>query len=263
MRLVSLCPSITESLVEMGLVDQLVGITRYCIHPRDVVKRIRKVGGTKNPDVVAILALAPDLVFLNAEENRAEDVEAISRMLPTDVSHPRAVAEVPDLLRQFGRLTGREPEAESWARRIEARLAEIREKPLAAFRFVYLIWKEPWMTVDEGTYISDLLTQAGGVNAFAGRGTDYPQITQDEIRAARPDVLLLPDEPYRFRPADRQAFAELLPESDIRLVSGDDLCWHGVRTLRGIEAVDEIARSLHTRLQSHPQSRAVVSPGGR
>lgn len=255
MRLISLCPSITESLVEIGLRDELVGVTRYCIHPRGVSSGIRKVGGTKNPDLVAIRALAPDLVFLNAEENRAEDIEAISRDHPTDVSHPRRAEDVPGLLRRFGRLTGREREAESWARLIERRLADLRRESRAVFRFVYLIWRDPWMTVGERTYISDLLVEAKGVNALAGRDADYPEVTESEIRAARPDVLLLPDEPYRFRPAHRDELAKVLPESDIRLVSGDDLCWHGVRTLRGIEAVDEIARSL--------ASRAVASSGGR
>lgn len=255
LRVVSLCPSITESLVGIGLSDELVGITRYCIHPRDVVSKIRKVGGTKNPDLTAIRALAPDLVFLNAEENRSEDIASISSEFRADVSHPRTVAEVPDLLRRFGRLAGKEGEAEAWARRIESRHAELRAAPRAPFRFVYLVWRDPWMTVGEGSYISDLLAQAGGVNAFAGRGSDYPEVTEDGIRAALPDVVLLPDEPYRFAERHREWFAARVPESDIRLVSGDDLCWHGVRTLRGIEAADEIARSL--------PSRALAQPGRR
>jgi len=115
MRIVSLCPSITESLVALSLEDELVGITRYCVHPREVVRRIPKVGGTKNPDLAAIRALRPDLVFLNAEENRAEDVAALAAEHESDISHPRAAREVPALLRRFGAATARVEEAEEWA----------------------------------------------------------------------------------------------------------------------------------------------------
>ncbi|HEV8267164.1 MAG TPA: helical backbone metal receptor, partial [Thermoanaerobaculia bacterium] len=107
MRIVSLCPSITESLVALGLRDELFGITRYCIHPKADLRGIARVGGTKNPDLAAIRALAPDLVFMNAEENRAEDVEALRAEYDVDVSHPRRVSEVPALLRHFGERTNR------------------------------------------------------------------------------------------------------------------------------------------------------------
>jgi ABC-type Fe3+-hydroxamate transport system substrate-binding protein len=235
-RIVSLCPSITESLVSFGLAGDLVGVTRYCIHPREVVRDLRKVGGTKNPDLAAIRALAPDLVFANSEENRAPDVAALSADFAVDVSHPRTARDVPDLLRRFGRLTAREAEAEAWARRIEAALAPLSTAPAAAFTYAYLVWRDPWMTVGEGTYVADLLRIAGGVNVFAAREGDYPAVSDAEIVEARPEVLLLPDEPFPFREKDRAFWSERLPSSDVRLVSGDDFCWHGVRTVRGLAA---------------------------
>jgi iron complex transport system substrate-binding protein len=251
-RIVSLCPSITESLAALGLAESLAGITRYCVHPREALAGIPRVGGTKNPDLAAIRALDPDLVFCNGEENRAEDIDLLKREFRVDLTHPRTVAEVPGLLRHFGRLTGTEERAEEISMKVEKAL-ECVEAGLRAgaaalaprFRYVYLIWKDPWMTVGPRTYIADLLRRVGGSSSFeekSGEGPDYPATTEDEIVASRPDVLILPDEPYRFRERDAAFWRERLPASTrVVLVSGDDFCWHGTRTLRGLEAARRIS----------------------
>lgn len=247
MRIVSLCPSITESLVEFGLKEELVGVTRYCVHPREAVAGIPKMGGTKNPDVAAIRAARPDLVFLNAEENRREDIEALSRDLAVDVSHPRRVADVPPLLRHFGRLTSRGAEAENWARRIDEEKDRLESGPRDPFRFVYLIWKAPWMTVGGATYTSDLLRTVGGLNTFEEKyrgAPDYPEAGEDEIVAAHPDILLLPDEPHRFGEVDAAWWRGRLPGTRVLRVAGDDFCWHGVRTLRGLAAASPLGRPV-------------------
>jgi ABC-type Fe3+-hydroxamate transport system substrate-binding protein len=262
-RVVSLCPSITESLVALGVADALVGVTRYCIHPRDALAGIPRMGGTKNPDLAAIRAAKPDLVFCNAEENRAVDIEALVAEFQVDVSHPRTVAAIPALLRHFGELTGKEKEAEEISLKVEEALkragdtdarrggaggASPRGGGRARFRFVYLIWKDPWMTVGPRTYIADLLRHAGGVLSLEeknGEGTDYPVTDEDAIVAARPDMLILPDEPYRFRERDAAFWRGRLPPSTrVVLVPGDDFCWHGVRTLRGLAAAAALARSM-------------------
>ncbi len=251
MRIVSLCPSITESLVAMALAESLAGVTHYCIHPREALKGIPRVGGTKNPDLAAIRALGPDLVFCNSEENRGEDIDLLKREFRVDVSHPRTVAEIPALLRHLGALTGREKESEEISLKVEEALERVEAETrhcaggvsgaMQSFRYVYLIWKDPWMTVGPRTYIADLLRCVGGSVSFEespGAGaSDYPVTTEDEIVASRPDVLILPDEPYRFRERDAAFWRERLPASTrVVLVSGDDFCWHGVRTLRGLEA---------------------------
>jgi ABC-type Fe3+-hydroxamate transport system substrate-binding protein len=247
-RIVSLCPSITESLAAMGLAGSLAGITRYCIHPREALAGVPRVGGTKNPDLAAIRALRPDLVFCNSEENRKEDIEALKRDFAVDVSHPRTVAEIPALLRHFGALTdkGRESEeislkVEEALGRVEAGMREWAAALAPSFRYVYLIWKDPWMTIGPRTYIADLLRRVGGSlsleeSSDAG-ASDYPVTTEGEIVASRPDTLILPDEPYRFRERDAAFWRARLPVSTrVVLVSGDDFCWHGTRTLRGLEA---------------------------
>ena len=249
MRIVSLCPSITESLTALGLAESLAGVTRYCIHPREALAGVRRVGGTKNPDLAAIRDLKPDLVFCNSEENRKKDVEELKRGFAVDVSHPRAVAEIPALLRHFGRLTGTRERAEEISLKVKEALDRVEKE--AEFRFVYLIWKDPWMTVGPRTYITDLLRHVGGLNAFEEKyadAPDYPVTDEDAIVAARPDVLILPDEPYRFRESDAAFWRQRLPASTrVVLVSGDDFCWHGVRTLRGLDAAAALGRACASR----------------
>jgi iron complex transport system substrate-binding protein len=243
-RIVSLCPSITESLVAMHLDDSLVGVTRYCIHPRAALAGVPRMGGTKNPDLSALRTARPDLVFCNGEENRSDDIEALKREFAVDVSHPRTVAEIPSLLRHFGRLTGREREAEEIASKVENGRKRVVGAARSSFRYVYLIWNDPWMTVGPRTYICDLLRTVGGSNCFEGEegtGTDYPAVSEAEIVAAAPGLLILPDEPYRFLERDAAFWREKLPATtSVVLVPGDDFCWHGVRTLRGLEAASAL-----------------------
>ncbi len=257
MRVVSLCPSITESLVALGAADALVGVTRYCIHPREALAGIPRMGGTKNPDLAAIRAAEPDLVFCNSEENRGEDIAALKRDFTVDVSHPRTVAEIPGLLRHFGELTGSEEKAREISSKVEKAIKRVEEEARhgaggeeparggARFTFVYLIWKDPWMTVGPRTYIADLLRRVGGSLSLEeenGEAPDYPVTDENAIVAARPDILILPDEPYRFRERDAAFWRERLPASSrVVLVPGDDFCWHGVRTLRGLEAAGRLA----------------------
>ncbi len=233
-----------------GLADALVGVTRYCVHPRETTARLRKVGGTKNPDLAAIRALAPDLVFVNAEENRLADIEALARDLAVDISHPRRVADVPPLLRRLGRLAGREAEAEEISSKVEEGIARIeRGRPAPpSFRCLYLVWKNPWMFAGHRTYIADLLRSVGGVSSLEdvkSQGPDYPTTDESSILASRPDVLILPDEPYCFGEVDAAYWRERLPATcRVVLVPGDDWCWHGVRTLRGLDAAAALASAV-------------------
>jgi ABC-type Fe3+-hydroxamate transport system substrate-binding protein len=234
MRIVSLCPSTTESLVALGLAGSLVGVTRYCVHPREALEGIARVGGTKNPDLAAIAAVAPDLVLANAEENREPDLTQLSKRHRIDVSHPTRVADVPPMLRRLGALTGAEVAAEGWAHAVEEKLAAAR--PGRPVRFAYLIWKGPWMAAAAGTYISDLLETFGGVNVFPEETGPWPQTSEEALVALAPELLVLPDEPYRFGEADAAHWRSVLPSARVTPVPGEEFCWHGVRTLRGLDA---------------------------
>jgi ABC-type Fe3+-hydroxamate transport system substrate-binding protein len=248
-RVISLCPSITETLVEIGARDRLVAATRYCTRPKGVLRGLPRIGGTKDPDVERILELAPDLVFVNEEENRRQDVEALrSAGVAVDVSFPRRVADVPAEVRRWGALVGSEPagEAERLAALIESGLARLRDAPSRAFRYVYWIWREPWMTVSDDTYVADLLSLAGGTNVYGSESARYPVTTPEQARRRRPEAHFFPDEPYAFREARHASEMSELFGRAARLlfVAGDDYCWHGFRTLAGLEAVQALREKL-------------------
>jgi iron complex transport system substrate-binding protein len=240
---VSLCPSITETLVEIGGRELLVAATRFCTRPKGVLRGLRRIGGTKDPDVAAILALRPDVVFANQEENRLEDVETLRAAgVEVDVTFPKRVADVPRDVRQWGlRLGGAcEEEAEALGSRIDRRLSELDSDPAPrGFRYAYWIWMDPWMTVSDDTYVADLLRLGGGTNVYGSEVERYPTTTPAESLARRAAVQFFPDEPFPFRERRHEELATRLfgRESRRLFVPGDDFCWHGFRTLAGLEQV--------------------------
>ncbi len=246
-RIVSLVPSLTESLFELGLGDRVVGVTEWCVHPREAVAALPKVGGTKTPDLQAVRDLAPDLVIANHEENRRSDVARLREAgLRVWVTYPRTVQEGAALLAEMVGL-GATPET---AARVVAPVLRAVEGAAAAQRVgredgptVFCpIWRDPWMTVGSDTYIHDLIDLCGGRNVFAERGDRrYPRVTLDDVVAAGPQVILLPDEPYAFGPRDAAELGTLdLPaarDGRIHLIDGTLASWYGPRIRRAIETL--------------------------
>lgn len=245
MRLVSLCPSLTELLFALGAGDELVGRTRFCIHPAERVGAVERVGGTKNPRIARIIELGPDLVLMNEEENRLEDAVALRAAgITVHASMPRTAPEAAGMVRSIGGAIGRAAAAESIARDIEMRAARVREAATGrpAVTYAYLIWRDPWMTVSDDTFVSGLLALAGGRNVFGARDDRYPAISPDELRAADPSRVLLSSEPFPFREAHADELASLtgLPRERLQLVDGELLSWHGSRTPRGIDYAEAV-----------------------
>jgi iron complex transport system substrate-binding protein len=239
MRIVSLCPSLTELAFALGRGDALVGRTKFCVQPSGAVERIEKVGGTKNPKVDRIVELAPDLVLMNEEENRLEDAEALrGHGIACHTSMPRTIPEAIAVVRSIGDALERREAAATLADDIEGRWRTVKEAAARTppVRHAYLIWREPWMTVNGDTYVSALLADAGGVNVFADRSDRYPTITAEELRAASPHVVLLPSEPFPFteQHADELARATGIARNRFRLADGELLSWHGARTGEGL-----------------------------
>lgn len=236
-RIVSLVPSLTETLFALGCGATLVGVTRYCTEPADGVRGVERVGGTKNPDVGRVCSLHPDLVILNAEENRREDFEALERAgLQVFVLFPLRVRDVSRLFHRLGQLTGARAVAERKAEELEQTLLEMqRAGEVAPLRVFCPIWKNPWMSFNQDTYTSDMLAIAGGTNVCAARAERYCCVRLDEIAATMPEVILLPDEPYHFT---RKALPDLEPLRDtpawrtdrIHFIDGKALSWYGPRT---------------------------------
>jgi ABC-type Fe3+-hydroxamate transport system substrate-binding protein len=243
-RIVSLVPSLTESLFALGLGERVVGVTEWCVHPADAVAALPKVGGTKDTDVAAVAALAPDLVLANHEENTRRTVDKLRAAgLAVWVTYPRSVREGARLLAQLADLGASREARERVVAPVQAALAEAeaarREDPTRVF---CPIWRDPWMTAGADTYIHDLLALCGGHNPFADHGDwRYPRLSLDEVVAAAPEVVLLPDEPYRFGAADAAQLAALpIPAARagrIHLVDGTLVSWYGPRIARAIRHV--------------------------
>lgn len=248
MRIVSLCPSLTELVFDLGRGDSLVGLTKFCIHPAQAVRRIEKVGGTKTPRIERIVELAPDLVLLNEEENRIEDAEALAAAgLPCHVSFPKTAIETAAMVRSIGEAVQRPEAAEALARDIEetARRVRVASECLAPVRYAYLIWREPLMSVSGDTFISDLLRLAGGDNAFADRPKRYPVVEAEDLAAAGLQAVLLSTEPFPFQEkhVDEVSRQTGLAPEIFHIVDGEMLSWHGSRTPAGIEyAADVLGR---------------------
>ena len=237
MRIVSLCPSLTELVFDIGLGDSLVARTKFCVHPQPQVEAIEKVGGTKNPKIARIVELAPDIVLMNEEENRIEDAGALSAAgVNCHTSMPRTIAETAAMVRSIGAALGRSQQGDVIARDIETRGAEVAARAHEPVRYAYLIWREPWMTVNNDTFVHALLANAGGVNVFGTMPDRYPTVTLEQIREASPDVVLLSTEPFPFaeRHIEELAGKTGIPRERIVVVDGELLSWHGSRTPRGI-----------------------------
>jgi ABC-type hemin transport system substrate-binding protein len=234
-RVISLVPSATETLRALG-VDP-VACTRFCEQPD-----LPAVGGTKNPDVDAIVALAPDVVVMNDEENRAEDADAlVAAGLHVHSMSPRSVADVgPAMIALCNAVGVGVPERfvpgewESW-------LGEQAAQPERA-RAAVLVWRRPWMTMTGDTYASSLLEATGIDNVFAGDDDRYPEVTLETIRSRRPDTVLLPSEPYPFKDRHVDEVAAALPGAHTQLVDGRDLFWWGIRTPDALSRLRDLLR---------------------
>jgi len=228
-RVVSLVPSLTETLFELGAGDSVVAITDFCIFPPGL--SLPRVGGTKNPRVDEIRALAPDLVHMNLEENLRRHGEAIEAFAPVFVSEPKSVDDVIALIAQLGDIHDRRERA---AELVDAMQTQLARMPRAPFTFACPIWKSPWMWCGGDTYVSRLVECAGGHNLLADR-MRYPHIELADVLALQPHVVFLPDEPYVFTDADARAIGE----TAIGPFPGHLFTWHGSRTLLGLQFLEE------------------------
>lgn len=272
---VSMVPSFTELVCELRLSARLVGVTRFCVEPAETVTGIRKIGGTKNPNLERIVQLAPELVLANREENNAEDVEALRaaglHVYVGDVKTAAdAVAEIERVGELLGGITIKAKSPSEEAIEEQRHLERLRPK----VRVAALIWRNPYMAASGDTYIGDLLRVCGGINvceAMSGHGQGqgrgrYPRVSLAELVALDPEVILLPSEPYRFR--ERHA-AELLAQHGMSagrngrvfLCDGQNLTWWGVRTGAAIAEVAGLLDQARSGWQSDASMVEDLPPG--
>jgi ABC-type Fe3+-hydroxamate transport system substrate-binding protein len=252
-RIVCLCPSITEALFAIGAGPLVVGVTEYCVHPRDAVATLPKVGGSKLPDLPALFALEPDLVVMNEEENRIEDFEEIeARGIPIHNTFPKKVIDTAPMMRELGRAVGCEARAEEVARAVEAAVADAKNAAAGKpkIRAVCLVWMRPFMGVNGDTFVHDMMEIAGFENLSAARPDRYPRIEKEELQSARRDrgleAILLPNEPFEFVPQHATEIAALagIPTQRAVLCDGQFLSWYGSRTPLGVEATRKLAERI-------------------
>jgi ABC-type hemin transport system substrate-binding protein len=226
----------------LGRADVLVGVTKYCTVGAPETAAV--VGGTKNPDVPAIVDLAPDLVLANTEENRPPDLAALRAAgLSVHETLPKTVAAARDVLLDLGTVLDTTETAAALARDIDAALAAAEAAaPTPRVVALTLIWRKPWMGLGPDTYADDLLWHCGFANALAGSAERYPRLEEGLLLGA--DVVLLPSEPYAFGPGDLDAVGRLAPGTSTRFVDGELLTWHGPRTAAGLRAFSALAQEL-------------------
>ncbi|MDX9751189.1 MAG: helical backbone metal receptor [Flavobacteriales bacterium] len=230
-RIISLVPSQTELLFDLGVEDRVVGITKFCIHPAEWFRSKPRVGGTKKVDIDKVRALEPDLIIGNKEENARADIEALEQEFPVWMSDINDLDGALDMIRRVGELTGTAPKAEAIATVIAAGFAALLPDP-HGYSVAYLIWRDPWMAAGPGTFIHDMLRRCGHVNAFAHHSERYPEVSPAELAAADPDLVFLSSEPYPFSEKHIAEVAMVLPGAPVRLVDGEPFSWYGSRLLR-------------------------------
>lgn len=244
-RIVSLVPSLTELICELGLAGHLVGRTGFCIHPRDTVRRIPKVGGTKDVNIARIRELAPSHLIVNIDENEKPTVDELARFVPNViVTHPLAPRDNLDLYRLLGGIFGCRARAEPLCRDFERACDDVVAacRTLPRQNVLYLIWRAPWMTVSRDTYISRTLALVGWDTLPVAANARYPEIELDAALLANADHVLLSSEPYRFRDRDVAAIRKLLaPEAhcQVQLLDGAMTSWYGSRAIRGLAYLKE------------------------
>ncbi|MFF3691582.1 helical backbone metal receptor [Streptomyces sp. NPDC002187] len=240
MRVVSLVPSLTEA-VAVSAPGLLVGATDWCSHPADL--DVVRIGGTKNPDVPAVVGLRPDLVIANEEENRAPDLAALR-----DAGVEVLLTEVRDLDQAFTELervlvTGCALPRPRWLD--EAQRAWSRIEPLTGLRAVVPVWRRPWMVLGRDTFAGDLLARLGVANVYADHEQRYPRIPLEELRASGADLVVLPDEPYAFGPDDGPESFPGLPAS---FLDGRHLTWYGPSLVAAPQMLSAALRAAHHRM---------------
>lgn len=226
LRIVSLVPSQTELLVDLGLEEQIVGVTKFCIHPADLRSKKTVVGGTKQIKLDVIDQLNPNLIIGNKEENRREDIEKLEEKYPVWMSDISTLDDALEMIRLVGELTQTKEKASVLCTEIGTAFSNLTSQigQLKSLKVLYLIWKNPYMAAGKNTFIDDLLLKIGFENIMTE--TRYPEV---DLQNIQPDVLFLSSEPYPFKNNDLVELQQFFPQTRIYLVDGEYFSWYGSR----------------------------------
>ncbi len=234
-RIISLVPSQTELLAYLGLENEVIGITKFCVHPQKWFREKTRVGGTKNIHLQKIQELSPDLIIANKEENVKEQIEELAKKYDVWVTDVNNVDEAINMINDIGKLTNHSSEASDLALKIEERFEKLKEvvSGKRKTRTAYFIWKNPWMVAGNHTFINDMLQRAGFENIFADLER-YPQINLNLLKG-NAELVLLSSEPYPFKQKHRQELEQLIPGIKIEIIDGEMFSWYGSRLLKSVD----------------------------
>jgi len=241
-RIISIVPSQTELLFDLGLDEEIIGITKFCTHPADKVKRRLKVGGTKKLNINQIKKLNPDLIIGNKEENEKDQIEELAQSFPVWMSDISNLGDAIDMIQKVGQIVDSTEKATQITSTIIRSFNNLKIKS-SSLKVAYLIWRKPYIVAGKGTFIDNMLKKCGLKNAFELER--YPEVFPAQIVEANPDLVFLSSEPYPFTDRHITEFQALVPDANIQLVDGELFSWYGSRLLQAPEYFKQLITSLN------------------
>ena len=244
-RIISLNPSQTETIVNLGLEDNLVGITKFCIHPKQLRKYKTIVGGTKKVSFEKIRELNPDIILCNKEENTQEIVETLAKEFPVHVTDVATISDALEMITQYGLLFNKKVDAEKICAQISSHLTEFNTFLVKRThkKTAYFIWRNPWMVVGGNTFIDYMLDLNKFKNVYQNKER-YPMVTIEELKKQSIDYILLSSEPFPFKEQHSIELQKELPNAKIKLVDGEYFSWYGSRLLKAFDYFKELQQEL-------------------
>lgn len=243
-KIISLVPSITELLIDLGVEEKIYGVTKFCVHPAQIRKTKTIVGGTKNLHIDTIKNLQPDLIIASKEENLKEQIEQLDKFFPVWVSDVKTFDDAINMITSIGKIN----DAESMAIKIVKKILSAKEtrntEITIPLKTVYLIWKNPYMTVGCDTFIHSMLTLAGFEN-LTKQQERYPEISEEQLEKLQPEVILLSSEPYPFKLEHITELKEKIPQAKVLLADGELFSWYGSRLQYSFRYFDELHKLLY------------------
>ena len=240
-RIISIVPSQTELLYDLGLGEEVIGISKFCIHPNAWFRRKTRVGGTKNLNLEKIKQLQPDLIIANKEENERHQIEELIKLFPVWISDIKTLEDAVNMIKSLGELFQKEEKSLEISNQIVSNFNKLKVNKNKSC--AYFIWKNPYLLAGSDTFINAMLERCGMKNCFANQGR-YPEVDLNQIQSAQPDVILLSSEPYPFNAKDISELQELCPNAKIELVDGELFSWYGSRLLKSADYFENLLKRL-------------------
>ncbi|MGZ3867061.1 MAG: ABC transporter substrate-binding protein [Bacteroidia bacterium] len=245
-RIISLVPSQSELLWHLGLQKEIVGVTKFCIHPDEMFRSVTRIGGTKELKFDVIKELQPDLIIANKEENEQEQIEELCKHYPVWISDINNLNDALDMILRVGEITGKKEGAQDLIEEIQQKhqTFKTQHSSFKILNVAYLIWKNPYMAAGHNTFIDFMLTECGMKNVFTYEKSRYPEVSTQMLIDKNPNVILLSSEPYPFKEKHVEELQKHLPHTKIILVDGEMFSWYGSRLLHAFDYFTQLLKNL-------------------